>query len=77
MENKPAFDTNIIFRLLLCLFLGACLYLYITNNNLFANSARNLQNPEAVVMFLVLGIPFVLALAHLVRSWRRPPDVQT
>jgi hypothetical protein len=50
------------------------LYLFITNNHLFANGARNFWHPEALVMFAVLGIPFVLALLHLVRSVRRHPD---
>jgi two-component system chemotaxis sensor kinase CheA len=44
------------------------LYLFITNNHLFANGARNFWHPEALVMFAVLGIPFVLALVHLVRN---------
>jgi len=29
------------------------------------------------VMFAVLGIPFILALVHLVRSLRHQPDSQT
>ncbi len=73
-DEKPAFDSSVIFRALLCLFLGACLYLFITNNRLFANRAHNLQNPEALVMLAVLGIPFILAVVHLVRSLRRQPD---
>lgn len=75
-NDKTGFDFNIIFRVLLCCFLGACLYLYITNNHLFANGARNLRHPEAIVMFFVLAIPFALALVHLVRSIRRRPDAQ-
>jgi len=73
-DEKRGFDSGVIFRVLLCLFLGACLYLFITNNQLFANGAHNLQYPEAFVMFAVLGIPFILALVHLVRSLRRQPD---
>ena len=60
-------------RVLLCLFLGACLYLFITNNHLFAHGAHNLQNPEVLVMFAVLGIPFILALVRLLRGLRRQP----
>ncbi len=70
-DEKPAFDSGVIFRVLLCLFLGACLYLFITNNHLFANRAHNLQNPQALVMSAVLGIPFILAVVHLVRGLRR------
>ncbi len=73
-DEKPAFDSSVIFRALLCLFLGACLYLFITNNHLFANGAHHFQNLEALVMFAVLGIPFILAVVHLVRTLRRQPD---
>ena len=76
-DEKRGFDSSVIVRVLLCLFLGACLYLFITNNHLFANGAHNLQYPEALVMFAVLGIPFILALVHLVRSLRHQPDSQT
>ena len=75
-DEKRGFDSDVIGRVVLCLFLGACLYLYITNNHLFANGARNLQHPEAIVMFAVLGIPFILALVHLVRGRRHQPDSQ-
>lgn len=76
-DEKRGFDSSVIVRVLLCLFLGACLYLFITNNHLFANGAHNLRHPEALVMFAVLGIPFILALVHLVRSLRHQPDSQT
>ena len=76
-DEKRGFDSGVIFRVLLCLFLGACLYLFITNNQLFANGARNLQHPEALVMLAVLGIPFILAIVHLVRGLRRQPDSRT
>ena len=76
-DEKRGFDSGVIVRVLLCLFLGACLYLFITNNHLFANGAHNLQYPEALVMFAVLGIPFILAIVHLVRGLRRQPDAQT
>jgi DMSO reductase anchor subunit len=72
-DEKPGFNTGVIFRVLFCLFLGACLYLFITNNHLFANGAHNLWNPEALVMFAVLGIPFIVAVVHLVRNLRRQP----
>ena len=70
-DEKSGFDSGVIFRVVLCLFLGACLYLFITNNRLFTNGAHNRQNPEALVMFAVLGIPFMLAVVHLVRGLRR------
>jgi hypothetical protein len=76
-DEKRGIDSGVIVRVLLCLFLGACLYLFITNNHLFANGAHNLRHPEALVMFAVLGIPFILALVHLVRGLRRQPDAQT
>jgi hypothetical protein len=50
------------------------LYLFITNNHLFANGARNFRHPEALVMFAVLGVPFVVALVHLVRGLRHQPE---
>jgi hypothetical protein len=74
--EKSGFDVSILGKIVLCLFLGTCLYLFISNNQLFANGAHNLQNPEALVMFAVLGIPFVFAVVHLVRSLRRQPDAQ-
>ena len=73
-DERRGADSGVIYRVLLCLFLGACLYLFITNNYLFANGARNLRHPEALVMFAVLGIPFILAVLHLVRGLRRQPD---
>ena len=76
-DEKRGVDSGVIVRVLLCLFLGTCLYLFITNNQLFANGAHNLWYPEALVMFAVLGIPFILAIVHLVRGLRRQPDSQT
>lgn len=73
-DEKRGFDSGVIFRVLLCLFLGACLYFFITNNQLFANGAYNLRHPEALVMLAVLGIPFILAVVHLIRGLRRQPD---
>ena len=72
--EKPALDSGLIFRVVLCIFLGGCLYLFIRNNHLFAHGARNLQHPEALVMFAVLGIPFILSVVHLVRNLRRQPE---
>ena len=73
-DEQRGFDSGVIVRVLLCIFLGACLYLFITNNHLFANGAHNLRHPEALVMFAVLGIPFIVALVSLVRGLRRQPD---
>ncbi len=70
-DAKPGFDSNLLFRALLCVFLGACLYLYITNNGLFTTGAYHLKHPEAWAMLAVLGVPCGLAVAHLVRSVRQ------
>lgn len=75
-DEKPTFDSGLIFRVVLCVFLGGCLYLFITNNQLFAHGARNLRHPEALVMLAVLGIPFVVSVVHLVRRLRRQPEAR-
>jgi len=75
-DERPFFDSSLLFRVVLCVFLGGCLYLFIRNNHLFANGARNLQHPEALVMFAVLGIPFAVSVVHLVRRLRQPPEAQ-
>ena len=75
-DEKPAVDTGLIFRVVLCIFLGGCLYLFIRNNHLFAHGARNLQHPEALVMFAVLGIPLILSVVHLVRSLRHQSEAR-
>ena len=75
-DERPFFDSGLLFRVVFCVFLGGCLYLFIRNNQLFANGARNLQHPEALVMFAVLGIPFVVSVVHLVRRLRQPPEVR-
>lgn len=72
-DEKPSFDAGLLFRVVPCVFLGGCLYLFIRNNDLFAHGARNLWHPEALVMFAVLGIPFMLSVVHLVRRLRRQP----
>ena len=69
-EPQTSFDWGIIFSIIACLFLGAALFLFISNNNLFANGAEKLLHPEAFVMLGVIGIPFVLMLLHLIRSLR-------
>jgi DMSO reductase anchor subunit len=69
-ESQASFDWGIIFSIVACLFLGAALFLFISNNNLFANGAEKLLHPEAFVMLGVIGIPFVLMLLHLIRSLR-------
>ena len=72
-DAKSAVASSLIFRGVLCVLLGGCLYLFIRNNHLFAHGAHNLQHPEALVMFVVLGIPFVVSVVHLVRSLHRQP----
>lgn len=70
-DDKPQAESSVILRLVLCVFLGVCLYLYITNNSLFSSGAYNWQHPETFVMLAVFGVPFGLAVLHLVRSQRR------
>jgi hypothetical protein len=65
--HQASFDWGIVFSIVACLFLGAALFLFITNNNLLANGAEKLRHPEAFVMLGVLGIPFVLMLIHVIR----------
>jgi ABC-type methionine transport system permease subunit len=69
-EQKRSFDWGTLFSILACFCLGAGLFLFIHNNKLLANSARNLWRVESLVMLAVLGIPFILMLLHLVRSFR-------
>jgi energy-coupling factor transporter transmembrane protein EcfT len=66
--QQTAFDWGIVFSIVACLFLGAALFLFIDNNDLFANGAEKLRHPEAFVMLGVLGIPFVLMLLHVIRA---------
>jgi DMSO reductase anchor subunit len=67
-EEKQSFDGGTVFTILACLFLGGSLFFFIRNNALFSHGARNLLHPDALVMFGVLGIPFILSLLHLVRQ---------
>ena len=69
-EQQASFDWGIVFSMIACLFLGAALYLFISNNDLFAHGAEKLRHPEAFVMLGVIGIPFVMMLLHLIRSLR-------
>jgi len=66
--QQASFDWGIVFSIVACLFLGAALFLFITNNDLLANGAEKLRHPEAFVMLGVLGIPFVLMLIHVIRT---------
>ena len=70
-DGKTSFDWNIVLTALACLFLAGSLYLFIRNNQLFAQGGHNLWHPEALIMFGVLGVPFILVLLHFVRSVRR------
>lgn len=71
MDNeKKQVDSNVVFRVFLCLFLGLVLFLFIRNNDLFAHSGRNLHNLEALIILVILGIPFLLSLLHLIRGLR-------
>jgi len=54
-DEKRGFDSGVIFRVLLCLFLGACLYLFITNNQLFALEAVGRVTDKALLVHGGLG----------------------
>jgi DMSO reductase anchor subunit len=69
-DEKAAFDWGVVFTALACLFLGGSLVLFIRNNQLLAHGGRNFLHPVALIMFAVLGVPFILVLLHLVRSVR-------
>ena len=68
-RQQTLFDWGIMFSLVACLFLGAALFLFVDNNDLLANGAEKLRHPEAFIMLGVLGIPFVLMLLHLIRTF--------
>lgn len=67
--GRTSFDWSIIFRVLLCLFLGGGFVLFVRNNRLLEHGFRVLANPEVLIMLALLGIPFVFALVHLIRSF--------
>jgi hypothetical protein len=66
--QQTPYDWGIVFSIVACFFLGAELFLCITNNDLLAHGAEKVWHPEAFVMLGVLGIPFVLMLLHLIRT---------
>lgn len=72
-NDNVSFNWGIVSSLFLCLFLAACLFLFIRNNHLLVNGGQNLWRAETLVMLGVIGIPFVFTLAHFVRSLR-PSD---
>ena len=73
-EAKNEFDWSVIFRGLLCLFLGGGFVLFVRNNDLLEHGFPVLANPEVLIMLALLGIPFLFALVHLMRSFSsRPP----
>ena len=75
-DAKASFDWGVIFRLLLCLFLGGGFVLFVRNNRLLEHGFRVLANPEVLIMLALLGVPFLFALVHLIRSFshRRPGE---
>ena len=77
-ETRTEFDWSVIFRVLLCLFLGAGFVLFVRNNDLLRHGFPVLANPEVLIMLALLGIPFLFALVHLMRSFssRRPGESQ-
>lgn len=70
-EETPPAESYSIGRIVLCVVLGVCLYLYITNNHLFTSGTYNWHYPETLLMLAVLGVPFGLAVINLIRSRRR------
>ena len=73
-EAKSEFDWSVIFRALLCLFLGSGFILFVRNNDLLRHGLPVLANPEVLIMLALLGIPFLFALVHLIRGLaNRPP----
>ena len=67
-EVRTEFDWSVIFRVLLCLFLGSGFVLFVRNNDLLRHGLPVLANLEVLAMLALLGIPFLFALVHLVRS---------
>ena len=77
-EARTAFDWSVIFRALLCLFLGGGFVLFVRNNDLLQHGFPVLANPEVLIMLALLGVPFLFAVVHLVRSlsYRRSGEPQ-
>jgi len=68
-DARASLDWSMIFRVLLCLFLGGGFVLFVRNNRLLEYGFRVLTNPEVLIMLALLGIPFLFALVHLIRSF--------
>ena len=77
-EARTEFDWSVIFRALLCLFLGSGFVLFVRNNDLLRHGFPVLANPEVLIMLALLGVPFLFAVVHLIRSLstRRPGETQ-
>lgn len=77
-EARTEFDWSVIFRVLLCVFLGGGFVLFVRNNDLLRHGLPALGNPEVLIMLALLGIPFLFALVHLIRSLsnRQPAEPQ-
>lgn len=73
-HGKAPFERGVIFRILVCGLLGAALVLFIRNNQLLARGADNLYHLESLIMLGVLGLPFLFAVFHLIRSLRRDEE---
>ena len=71
-DARTPFDWNVVFRVFLCLFLGGGFVLFIRNNRLLDHGFRVLANLEVLIMLALLGIPFLFALVHLIRSFSHP-----
>ena len=67
-EARTEFDWGVIFRALLCLFLGGGFVLFVLNNDLLRHGFPVLANPEVLIMLALLGVPFLFAVVHLIRS---------
>lgn len=85
MEREPGsgvrgarteFDWSVVFRALLCVFLGGGFVLFVRNNDLLGHGLPVLANLEVLIMLALLGIPFLFALVHLIRSLSNRPTAE-
>ena len=75
-EARTEFDWSVVFRVMLCVFLGGGFVLFVRNNDLLSHGLPVLANPEVLIMLALLGIPFLFALVHLVRSLSSRPTAE-
>ena len=70
-DVRTPFDWSVVFRVFLCLFLGGGFVLFVRNNRLLDHGFGVLANLEVLIMLALLGIPFLFAIVHLIRSFSR------